>query len=589
MKTRLSHLRWCIFALLLTLSSAMAAQNSNGKQQNAVGDWGGTGFALNDGYVATNYHVVDGAASIKISGVQGNFNTSYSANVVASDKFNDLAILKINDPAFKGFGTIPYRVKTTLDEAGEEIFVLGYPLTATMGEEIKLTTGVISAKTGFRGDVSLYQISAPVQPGNSGGPLFDSKGDLIGIVNAKHTGAENVGYAIKTSYLQNLMETSLSSNIFPTSNTVSALSLSEKVKRLKNFTFMIKCSSQASISPPKSSNNKTSSTSSGSTLSASPSKSGTSGKHVRTINNPSVSQNYNAQAIKINSVVLNTSYTAVQFTYKNLYATDGCCNIDKDTYILIGGQRYTMTRAKGIEVAPQKTNFSREGEELTFTLYFPAIPSNTTTMDLIENPTSSWRFYEININSPTDGSIVSEPTGYINGYGYVDLGLSVKWTTCNVGADTPIDYGNFYAWGETETKSTYVEENSVTYRSRKKKIIKNGISGNPKYDVARAKMGSTWRMPTLREANDLMFECKWEHLILNGIKGFKVTGPNGNSIFIPSSGYYYSINMRRGETCCYWTGDCYNNSESAHEIHSRDDYSWVNKKYYGLPIRPVSE
>lgn len=66
-----------------------------------------------------------------------------------------------------------------------------------MGDEIKLTTGVISSKTGFQGDVSLYQISAPIQPGNSGGPLFDNKGNLIGIVNAKHKGAENVGYAIK--------------------------------------------------------------------------------------------------------------------------------------------------------------------------------------------------------------------------------------------------------------------------------------------------------------------------------------------------------------------------------------------------------
>ena len=69
-------------------------------------------------------------------------------------------------------------MNTTTSEVGEEVFVLGYPLTATMGDEIKLTTGVISSKSGFQGDISQYQISAPVQPGNSGGPLFDSKGNI---------------------------------------------------------------------------------------------------------------------------------------------------------------------------------------------------------------------------------------------------------------------------------------------------------------------------------------------------------------------------------------------------------------------------
>nr|WP_277266111.1 trypsin-like peptidase domain-containing protein [Prevotella corporis] len=79
----------------------------------------------------------------------------------------------------------------------EDIFVLGYPLVQTMGEDVKLTTDVISSKTGFQGDVSQYQISAAIQPRNSGGPLFDSRGNLIGIVPAKHKGTENVGYAIK--------------------------------------------------------------------------------------------------------------------------------------------------------------------------------------------------------------------------------------------------------------------------------------------------------------------------------------------------------------------------------------------------------
>lgn len=203
--------------------------------------WSGTGFALKNGYVVTNYHVVDGAMSIIVQGVKGDFNKSYKATIAVTDKNNDLAILKISDPSFPGFGAIPYSISSTTAEVGEDIFVLGYPLTSTMGDEIKLTTGIISSKTGFQGDVSLYQISAPVQPGNSGGPLFDKKGNVIGIVSSKHKGAENVGYAIKSMCLRNLIESSVNSAIIPTNNSVSTLPLTGKVKAEKNFVFFINC------------------------------------------------------------------------------------------------------------------------------------------------------------------------------------------------------------------------------------------------------------------------------------------------------------------------------------------------------------
>lgn len=205
-------------------------------------DWSGTGFALKNGYIATNYHVIDGAKTITVQGIKGNFNNSYNAIVVGVDKNNDLALLKISDATFTGFGAIPYSLASIASEVGEEIFVLGYPLTSTMGDEIKLTTGIISSKTGFQGDVALYQISAPIQPGNSGGPLFDKKGNIIGIVSAKHSGAENVGYAIKSMYLINLIESSEDSTIVPTSNSVSTLPLTGKVKSEKNFVFYISCS-----------------------------------------------------------------------------------------------------------------------------------------------------------------------------------------------------------------------------------------------------------------------------------------------------------------------------------------------------------
>lgn len=204
--------------------------------------WTGTGWAIGSGYLVTNYHVVEDAGSISIKGVKGNFSIGYSAQVVATDRVNDIAVLKINDSQFKGYGTVPYGISSRMADVGEDIFVLGYPLTQTMGEEIKLTNGIISSRTGFQGDVANYQMSAPIQPGNSGGPMFDSKGNVIGIVCAHHKGAENASYAIKTSYLKILIESAGLNIPFPGNNTISTLPLAEKVKRAKNFVFYIECS-----------------------------------------------------------------------------------------------------------------------------------------------------------------------------------------------------------------------------------------------------------------------------------------------------------------------------------------------------------
>lgn len=204
--------------------------------------WSGTGFAIGNGYIVTNYHVAEDARAILIKGIKGDFNISYSAEVIATDKVNDIAILKITDSKFNGFGAIPYSVSSRMADVGEDIFVLGYPLTQTMGDEIKLTNGIISSRTGFQGDVANYQMSAPIQPGNSGGPMFDSKGNVIGIVCAHHAGAENAGYAIKTSYLKILIESTGLNINFPVNNTISTLSLAEKVKRVKKFVYYIECS-----------------------------------------------------------------------------------------------------------------------------------------------------------------------------------------------------------------------------------------------------------------------------------------------------------------------------------------------------------
>lgn len=217
------------------------AQQSQGQfsTETPVEQWSGSCVAIGSRLVATNYHVVENANNLVVTGVNGDKTTNYTAEVILTDKFNDLAVMKITDYRFNGFN-IKYGIKGNVSDIGTDIFVLGYPMTTTMGEDIKLTTGVISSKTGFQGDVSQYQISAAVQPGNSGGPLFDNQGDLIGIVSAKHRGAENVGYAIKLSYLRNLLDSSNEPITMNMTNTISSLSLPEKVKAITSCVLLVK-------------------------------------------------------------------------------------------------------------------------------------------------------------------------------------------------------------------------------------------------------------------------------------------------------------------------------------------------------------
>ena len=117
-------------------------------------------------------------------------------------------------------------------------------------------------------------------------------------------------------------------------------------------------------------------------------------------------------------------------------------------------------------------------------------------------------------------------TGSIRGHDYVDLGLSVKWATCNVGATSPSGYSDYFAWGETSPKSEYTEGNSVTYKKNM-----GDIAGDSRYDAARANWGGSWRMPTAAEIKELANKCKTRWTTYNGHKGHLVMGPNGKSIF----------------------------------------------------------
>ena len=201
----------------------------------------GSGIVLTkNGFVATNHHVVDKGVKFYVDFIVEGEKSSYEAKVIQSDEENDLSILKIVDSSFKKLKVIPYELKMRGINVGEKVFVMGFPKPGLQGEEIKVTDGIISSKTGFQNDNKTYQISAPIQPGNSGGPMFDINGNLIGITNAGIPSLQNVGYAIKITYLNNLLDMVPNYVYEENSNQLETLDFTEKIKVLTNYTVMIR-------------------------------------------------------------------------------------------------------------------------------------------------------------------------------------------------------------------------------------------------------------------------------------------------------------------------------------------------------------
>lgn len=399
--------------------TASAGRTSQGKAT----EWSGTGFALKSGYIVTNFHVIDDAKQIEVHGVNGNASSNYTAVVVATDKNNDLAIIKISDSRFNGFGSIPYSIKDSMVDVGEDVWVLGYPLTQVLGNEIKLTNGVVSSRSGYQGDVSTYQISAPVQPGNSGGPLFDSNGNIVGIVNAGVPGAENVGYAIKSSYLVNLADSYSLSSYFPSSNSISSLALKDQVKKINNFVFLLLCSSKSgqsssSYRPTTPSTGSTSTTpSTGTSTTSKPSSPPTPSvketevadfsfdakglsvfsvdKTAKVFNNPEVRKSYTENVV-INRVVITKQNTIIEMTCRQV--PGNWCSIEKNAAVYAGGTQYRLIKAENIPYSPNKFTFTETKRKLSFRLYFPVIDiSEVEELNLVESNSSSWRFYGISV------------------------------------------------------------------------------------------------------------------------------------------------------------------------------------------------
>lgn len=191
--------------------------------------------------------------------------------------------------------------------------------------------------------------------------------------------------------------------------------------------------------------------------------------------------------------------------------------------------------------------------------------------------------------------------GEEDGHEYVDLGLSVKWATCNVGATLPTDYGDYFDWGAKKA-----DEQGCWYYSDKFEYKGNtsNIEGNKSYDAAAFQWGDSWRMPKKSEMEELINKCTWTWTTFNGVEGFRVTGKNGNSIFLPAMGYKDGSISYNNSYAIYWTGTYYSyglnstKSGGGYKSYARGYCSWAYKgnntpytsdlvAYDKCPIRPV--
>jgi serine protease Do len=198
----------------------------------------GTGFAISpDGYIVTSSHVIQGADSILIENKSG---LRYKVTEVHRNTEYDLTILKVEDPSFAGFGKLPYTFKTAASDLGERVYTLGFPR-----EDIVFGEGSLSSASGFEGDTTSYQISIPLNPGNSGGPLLDDKGHVIGVINGKQAGQEGAAFAVKSNYLLQMVSELEEKQAgvavpLPQQNNLSGTPRTQQLKKLQDYIFVVK-------------------------------------------------------------------------------------------------------------------------------------------------------------------------------------------------------------------------------------------------------------------------------------------------------------------------------------------------------------
>ena len=269
---------------------------------------------------------------------------------------------------------------------------------------------------------------------------------------------------------------------------------------------------------------------------------------------------------------------------------------DTGLYIDANGSFQTYSQSTVSSMTLSLSETLSAGDETTVDFLISSESSTTLTIGFTVNSTSysfelstnddeEWTAgyqYEYDITLTTD-----EDYGKIE-YEAIDLGLSsgLKWATMNVGAESPEDYGNYYAWGEIETKDTYSSSTSVTYG-----VDMDDISGNAEYDAATANWGNSWRMPTSTEMKELVNDCTWTWSTMNGVNGFYVTGSNDNYIFLPAAGYLNGSSLSLGGSHCYYWSSTPNGTSYAYFLYSSSSYQTVSYLYrnHGRSVRPVTD
>lgn len=219
---------------------------------------------------------------------------------------------------------------------------------------------------------------------------------------------------------------------------------------------------------------------------------------------------------------------------------------------------------------------------------FAVLSASAQTVNIHFKNGTTINLHEDLIESIDFSAVPAPPT--ITAGEAVDLGLSVMWASCNLGAQSPSESGGYYSWGETSEKTEYSKENYAYYNASTTEYTSIGehIAGTD-YDAAHVNLGGGWMMPTNNQINELIDKCTWEWMQIEDINGYRITGPNGNSIFLPAAGQKsneYLLNENK--VLRYW-GDGDYKSEYGDCIISdaREIINHICQKYYGISIRPV--
>ncbi|MBK8788519.1 MAG: trypsin-like peptidase domain-containing protein [Chitinophagaceae bacterium] len=211
--------------------------NQKTSKRNPNPNYRATGFLIDGkGFIVTNAHVVNRLKTIYVENNKGEY---FTAQTIYADKNTDLAILKINDTSFKAVYNLPYSINKTNSNLGEQIFTMGYPRN-----EIVYGEGYLSAKSGNEGDSTAYQLSVSVNPGNSGGPVLNKNGQIIGIITSKNSTADGVVFAAKSKNIYKLLD-ALKENgdtvsiKLPNNTGLKGLDREQQVKKMEDFVFMV--------------------------------------------------------------------------------------------------------------------------------------------------------------------------------------------------------------------------------------------------------------------------------------------------------------------------------------------------------------